>query len=218
LALGIGVNAGIFSVVNGLLLESLPFRDAGRIVSILETFPHAPAALEATYPDFQDWQEQQKSFEQLAAYSTLSPSTVSLRLRDRAEQVNRVLVSGNFFSLLGVAPILGRAINDGDNLSGKDHVVVLSAGAWQRYFGRDPNVIGQSVDLNGSTYSIIGVLPPRAEFPSAGEMWLPLSLLDKATQSSRVWHSVRVLGRLRSGVSLEKATTEMKAVAGKLAA
>ena len=218
MALAIGANTAIFSVVYGLLLESLPFHDAGRIVSILETLPQAPSVIEATYPDYEDWGTRQKSFDQLAAYSTLNPTTVSLKLNDRSEQVNRVLASGNLFSLLGVSPILGRTFNENDDAGGNNHVVVLSSDAWQRYFGRDRNVIGRRVDMNGSSYTVIGVLPPRAEFPSTGEVWMPLSLLDKPTQSSHVWHSVRVLGRLRPGVSLAAAGAEMQTIAGQIAA
>lgn len=217
MALAIGANTGIFSVVYGLLLDTLPFRDAGRIVTILETISQAPGALEASYPDYQDWRAQQRSFDELAAYSTLNPATVSLGLNDRSEQVGRVLASANFFQLLGVSALIGRTFNAGDELAGSNHVAVLSAAAWQRFFGRDPGIIGRSVDLNGSSYTIIGVLPPRAEFPSRGVVWLPLSLLDQATQSSRVWHSVRVLGRLRNGVSLEDARTEMQTIAARLA-
>jgi predicted permease len=217
MALGIGANAGVCSVVYGLLLESLPFRDAGRIVSILETIPHAPTPIEATYPDYLDWRTQQKSFESLAAYSTLNPTTVSLRLNDRSEQITRVLASGNFFSLLGVTPVLGRVLSPGDDVPGSDHVVVISTSAWQRYFGRDPGVVGHRMDLNGSSYTIIGVLPQRAAFPAEGEVWLPLSILDKPTQSSRVWHSVRVLGRLRPGVSVAAARTEMQTIAEQIA-
>jgi predicted permease len=217
MALGIGANTAVFSVVYGLLLESLPFRDAGRIVSILETHPSLEKAGEVTYPDFQDWQAQQTSFEQLGAYSTLNPSTVALRLNGHSEQVHRVLASGNFFSLLGVTPVLGRIFTESDDLPGGEHVAVLSAAAWQGYYGGSPDIVGRIIDLDGSLYRVIGVLPPRAAFPVDGEVWLPLSLLDKATQSSRVWHSVRVLGRLRPAVSLATAKTEMETIAGRIA-
>ncbi len=217
MALAIGANTGIFSVVYGLLLDALPFRDSGRIVTILETIPQAPGPLEVTYPDYEDWRAQQRSFDELAAYSTLNPDTLSLRLNDHSEQVGRVLASDNFFSLLGVSPLLGRTFKAEDDLAGSNHVVVLSARAWQRYFSRDPGIIGRSVDLNGSSYTVIGVLPPRAEFPSQGDVWLPLSLLDQATRSSHVWHSVRVLGRLHNGVTLKEARTEMQMIAGHLA-
>ena len=218
LALGVGANTAIFSVVYGLLLQSLPFRDATRIVNIFETHPQVPGGVEATYPDYQDWRTQQKSFEQIAAYSTLNPNTVSLVMDDHSEQVHRVLASGNFFSLLGVSPLIGRTFGEQDDKPGSDHVAVLSAGAWQRYFGRDPGVVGRNVNLNGTSYNIVGVLPPGAAYPTEGEVWLPLSLLDQATQASRVWHSVNVLGRLRPGIELAEAKADMQTIAGRIAA
>ena len=217
LALGVGANTAIFSVVYGLLLQSLPFHDAARIVNIFETHPQVVGGVEATYPDYLDWRAQQKSFEQIAAYSTLNPTTISLVMDDRSEQVHRVLASGNFFSVLGVSPLLGRTFNEHNDASGGNHVAVLSASAWQRYFGRDPGVVGRSVDLNGSSYTIIGVLPSGASYPAEGEVWLPLSLLDQATQASRVWHSVNVFGRLRPGVDLAAAKADMQTIAARLA-
>src|ERR1700722_12395665 len=104
LALGVGANTAIFSVIYGLLLQTLPFHDAGRIVAILETHPQVAGGAEATYPDYLDWSGQQKSFEQVAAYSVVNPSTVSLVVGGAGEQVHRVLASGNFFSVLGVSP------------------------------------------------------------------------------------------------------------------
>ena len=217
LALGIGANTAIFSVVYRLLLESLPFHDAARIVSIFETPPQVPGGIEATYPDYQDWRTQQKSFEELAAYSTLNPDTVSLATSGLSAQVHRVLASGNFFSLLGATPQIGRTFSAEDDTPGANHVAVLSAGAWQQYFGRDPGVVGRRVDINGASYTIIGVLQPGAAFPAQGEVWLPLSLLDQPTQSSRVWHSVNVIGRLRPGAELADAKADMQTIAARLA-
>jgi predicted permease len=218
LALGIGATTAIFSCVYGLLLKSLPFADADRIVTMVETHPQLKGGIEATYPDFKDWQRQQTSFTELAGYSTLNPNTVSLAYGGHAEQVHRVLASGNFFAVLGVAPQLGRLLDAQDDVNGKDHVAVLSAPVWERLFGRDPGVVGRSVELNGSNYTIIGVLPAQGGFPAEGEVWLPLSLLDKPTQASRVWHSVKVVGRLGPRVSLGQAQTEMQTVAQRLAA
>jgi len=218
LALGIGANTAIFSVIYGLLLQSLPFRDAGRIVAILETHPQVAGGAEATYPDYQDWRAQQKSFEQVAAYSVVNPSTVSLVVGDHGEQVQRVLASGNFFSTLGVSPRLGRLLSEQDEKAGSDHVAVLSATAWRRYFGGDAGVVGRSIALNGTSFTVVGVLSPGAAYPAEGEVWLPLSLLDKATQASRVWHSVNVLGRLRSGVTLAEAGTDMRTIGARLSA
>jgi putative ABC transport system permease protein len=218
LALGVGATTAIFSVVYGLLLASLPFHDAARIVNVGETHPQVPGSIIATYPDYREWKAQQKSFTDLAAYSNLNPDTVSLAANGHAEQVHRVLASGNLFSLLGVSPLIGRTLNLQDERAGSDHVAVLSATAWERYFGRDPGVVGHAVDLNGASFTVVGVLPPGAAYPADGDVWLPLSLLDPATQASHVWHSVYVIGRLRPGVSLLQAQTEMRTIAARISA
>src|SRR3984885_14185278 len=157
LALGVGATTAIFSVVYGLLLASLPFHDAARIISIGETHPQVPGSIVATYPDYQEWKTQQKSFTEIAAYSTLNPATVSLATNGHAEQVRRVLASGNLFSLLGVSPLTGRTLSERDEAPGSDHVAVLSAAAWDRYFGRDPSVVGRAVELNDATHTVVGV-------------------------------------------------------------
>jgi predicted permease len=218
LALGVGATTAIFSAVYGLLLKSLPFRDAGRIVAVAETHAQIAGGVEATYPDYHDWRAQQQSFTEIAAYSTLNPETVSLVMDGRASQVHRVLASGNFFSVLGVSALMGRTLEAGDDSAGHDAVAVVSAEAWRRYFGGDPNVVGRSVDLNGASFTIVGVLPPGAAYPAEGEIWLPLSRLDQPTRESRVWHSVKVLGRLRPGVELTAARVDMQTVAARLAA
>ncbi len=132
--------------------------------------------------------------------------------------MHRVLASGNFFSLLGISPLAGRLFDDQDDITGKNNVAILSASAWQTYFGRDPRAIGRSLSLNGTNYTLIGVLPANASFPADGEVWLPLSLLDQPTQESRVWHSVKVLGRLRPGTSLSAARADMQTIAQRLSA
>ncbi len=218
LALGIGATTAIFSCVYGLLLKSLPFQDERSIIAISETNPQVKGSSEATYLDYLDWRKQQTTFSQVAAYTTINPSSVSLVLDGRPEQVHRVLASGNFFSLLGVSPLAGRLFDDQDDITGKNNVAVLSASAWATYFGRDPRAIGRSVSLNGASYILIGVLPPNASFPADGEVWLPLSLLDQPTQASRVWHSVNVLARLRPGVSLFAARADMQTIAQRLSA
>lgn len=218
LALGVGATAAIFSCVYALLLQSLPFADAGRIVALSETHPQITGGIEATYPDYEDWKAQQHSFTQIAAYSTLNPETVSLVTDGRAQQVHRVLVSGNFFALLGITPMIGRAMSEQDDKPGSDHVAMLSESAWADYFGKDTGVLGRSINLNGTAFTIIGVLPAGAAYPSGGEVWLPLSLLDQQTRSSRVWHSVKVLGRLCPGVGLQEARADLQAVSARLAA
>jgi predicted permease len=218
LALGIGATTAIFSCVYGLLLKSLPFPDEHSLVAISTVNANVEGGIEATYPDYLDWRNQQTSFSQVAAYSVVNPTTVSLFVDGRPEPLRRVLASGNFFSLLGVKPLAGRLFDEHDNTPGTDHVAVLSASAWTASFGRDPKAIGRLVSLDGTTYTIIGVLPQNATFPADGEVWLPLSLLDQPTKESRVWHSVRVLGRLRPGVSLTAARADMQIIAQRIAA
>src|SRR5579859_3841862 len=149
LALGVGATTAIFSCVYGLLLKSLPFQDEQRIIAISQINPNVKAGTEATYPDYIDWRTQQTSFSQVAAYSNNKSNTVSLLSGGHPAQLNRVLASGNFFSLLGVSPLAGRLFDQQDDAPGKDHVAVLSASAWETYFGRDPNSIGRAVSLNG---------------------------------------------------------------------
>jgi putative ABC transport system permease protein len=218
LALGIGATTAIFSAVYGLLLKSLPFADAGRIVAVAETHPQVAGGVEATFLDYLDWRTQQHSFTDLAAYSIRNPETVSLVMAGQAVQVHRVLASGNFFSVMGVTALAGRTLNAQDDRPGSDAVAVISAAAWRRYFGADPGVVGRQVDMNGASFTVVGVLPAGAAHPAEGEVWLPLSRLDEPTRESRVWHSVKVLGRLRGGVDLAEARTDMQTVAARLAA
>ena len=218
LALGIGATTAICSCVYGMMLKSLPFRDEHSIITLAETNPQATEGLEATYPDYLDWRTQQHSFDQVAAYSTINPATVSLLVNGHPEQLRRVIASGNFFSLLGVSPLAGRLFDQRDDSPGKDHVAVLSESAWTAYFGRDRNAVGKAVTLNGSAFRIVGVLPQNATLPADCDVWLPLSLLDKPTQQPRVWHSARVPGRLRSGVTLSAARADMKTIAQRIAA
>jgi predicted permease len=216
-ALGIGATTAIFSAAYALLLRSLPFQHADRIIGIYETHPQIVGGAEVNFLDYQDWRRQQTSFEQVAAYSVNSPDTMALVMRDHGEQVHTVLASSNLFSLLGVAPLLGRTFVEQDDTPNANHVVVLGADAWQRYFGGDHAILGRTIDLNGVSYTVIGVLPPGGAFPTAGEFWMPLSLMDKESQTRRVGHTLDVLGRLKRGAGLEEARADMQTIAARLA-
>jgi predicted permease len=215
LALGVGGTTSIFSCVYGLLLKGLPFTDADRIVTIADTHPQLKGTIEASFPEYLDWRTQQTSFSQMAAYA--DRGTAVLSFDGKSQQVHQVLASGDFFTLLGTGAQLGRVLQMQDNHSGSDRVAVLSATAWQHYFGGDPQAVGRTVNLNDGTFTIIGVLPSGAAFPAEGDVWLPLSLLDKENQNSRVYHSVNVLGRLRAGVTLREAHTQMQTITQRLA-
>jgi predicted permease len=217
-ALGIGATTAIFSAAYALLLRSLPFQHADRILGIYETHPQIVGGAEVNFLDYQDWRRQQTSFEQVAAYSSVGSDTyMSLVLRDHGEQVHTVLASSNLFSLLGVAPLMGRTFVEQDDTPNLNHVVVLSAEAWQRYFEGDHGILGRNIDLNGVSYTVIGVLPPGGAYPTAGEFWMPLSLMDKESQTRRVGHTLDVLGRLKPGVDLAVARADMQTIAARLA-
>jgi predicted permease len=217
-ALGIGATTAIFSAAYALLLRSLPFQHADRIIGVYETHPQIVGGAEVNFLDYQDWRRQQTSFERVAAYSVDGPdTTMSLVMADHGEQVHTVLASSNLFSLLGVAPLIGRTFVEHDDTPNANHVVVLSAEAWQRYFGGDHGILGRNIDLNGVSYTVIGVLPPGAAYPAAGEFWMPLSLTDKETQNRRVGHTLDVLGRLKPDVNLAEARADMQTIAARLA-
>jgi predicted permease len=217
LALGIGATTAIFSAAYALLLRSLPFQHADRIIGIYETHPQIVGAAEVNFLDYQDWRRQQKSFEQVAAYSDVSPETMSLVMADHGEQVHTVIASSNLFSLLGVRPLLGRTFVEQDDTPDGNHVVILSAEAWQRYFGGDRDILGRTITLNGAGYTVIGVLAPGGAFPATGQFWMPLSLMDKALQRMRVGHTLNVLGRLKPGAGISGARLDMQAIAARLA-
>jgi len=216
-ALGIGATTAIFSAAYAVLLRSLPFQHADRIISVYETHPQIVGGAEVNFLDYQDWRRQQTSFAQMAAYSGASSDTMSLVMGDHGEQVHTVLASSNLFSLLGVDPLMGRTFGEQDDTPNANHVVVLSAEAWQRYFGGDHGILGRNIDLNGVSYTVIGVLPPGGAYPTAGEFWMPLSLMDKESQTRRVGHTLDVLGRLKPGVDLAEARADMQTIAARLA-
>ncbi len=220
-ALGIGATTAIFSAAYALLLRSLPFQHADRIIAVYETHPQIVGGAEVNFLDYQDWRKQQTSFEQIAAYSVAGSEagsdTMSLVTGDHGEQVHVVLASSNLFSLLGVAPLMGRTFVEHDDTPNANHVVVLSAEAWQRYFGDDHGILGRTIDLNDVSYTVIGVLPPGAAYPATGEFWMPLSLMDKESQARRVGHTSDVLGRLKPGVDLAEARVDMHTIAARLA-
>jgi predicted permease len=217
-ALGIGATTAIFSAAYALLLRSLPFQHADRIIGVYETHPQIVGGAEVNFLDYQDWRRQQTSFEQVAAYSGASLDIMmSLVMGGHGEQVHTILASSNLFSLLDVTPLIGRTFVEQDDTPNANHVVVLSAEAWQRYFGGDHGILGRNIDLNGVSYTVIGVLPPGAAYPTGTEFWMPLSLMDKESQTRRVGHTLDVLGRLKPGVALAQARADMQTIAARLA-
>ena len=209
LALGIGSVTAVFSVVNGVLLRSLPYRDAERLVVALDEgqFPVSPA-------NFLDLREQGGSFEELAAAEIWGPT---LRGTDQVEQVPAVRLSANMFRLLGAQALLGRVMRPDEE---RDRVVVLSHALWQRRFGGDPGIPGRTIMLNGDAFTIVGVMPAGFQFPpfwaTSAELWAPLDLASR--RDDRAGASLRLFGRLSTGRSVEQAQAEARAISARLVA
>jgi putative ABC transport system permease protein len=213
LMLGIGANTAIFSVVNALLLKPLPYQDPGRLVDLWSDNvidPKAPHAI--SYPNFIDWRDQNQVFEGMAAYTqndyNLTGSGDPLRLHG-------VQTTCNLFSLLGVNPIIGRSFLPGEDTPGARPVAILSFPIWQHRFGGDRGVIGRSIELDGSSVEVVGVLPPGFNFSENAEVWKPLAM--PYDPNTRLSLGLLGIGRLKQGVSLGQARSEMGGIAARLA-
>ncbi|HJQ25195.1 MAG TPA: ABC transporter permease [Blastocatellia bacterium] len=210
LALGIGATTAIFSVVNGVLLRPLDYQEPQQIVTLLSQGrgPVSPA-------NFLDLRTASQSFTQMAAAEAWGGTLSS---QDRPEEVAGLRMGDGLFQLLGVQPLLGRTLEAEDFQPGRDHVLVLSHKLWQRAFGGDPGIIGQTVPLSGESYTVVGVMPPQFQFPpfwsTRAEMWAPLDLSRRATV--RNGSSLRVFARLKPGVRLAEAQAEIAAVNAQL--
>jgi putative ABC transport system permease protein len=209
LALGIGANTAIFSVVNAVLLRSLPYREPDRLVML--GYYRARALNDfATGAEFLEWRDQAKSFEQIAAYRF---DTADLTGNGEPERLNAGFASADLFAALGVAPALGRSFTSEEDTMGAAQAVILSDNLWRRRFGADPKVIGRTLTLEGQSRTVIGIMPPDFRFLDDVELWLPLAL-DVNQQLSRKGNEVRlkVIARLRPGVTLEAARAELSVI------
>jgi putative ABC transport system permease protein len=215
LALGIGANTAIFSVVNTVLLRPLPYRDPDRIVTLWQNNAKAGLPRNDVSPaNFLDWQEQSRSFESMAG---IEPFGFSMIGNGEPERFQAWLVTTGFFETLGRGPALGRTFTSEDYQSGKERVVVISHGLWQRRFGSDQNLIGQKLTLNGQPYTVVGVMPPEFQFPADREIWAPRVLRehDRQLRGATYWN---VIARLKTGVTINQAQEDMNGIAGRLAA
>jgi putative ABC transport system permease protein len=214
LSLGIGANTAIFTVVNAALLRGLPYRAPERLVHLFETTPQkAYAQREFSYPDYQDYQRSQ-AFEGLAAYSG---GGGILTGRGEPQRVFAPAASANFFTVLGVEPILGRTFREGEDKPGAERVTVLTYGMWRRLFGGDPGIIGQTLTVSNNQYTVVGVLPPSFQFAlRQADLWLPYQPTPNQL-SRRFMHGTNLIGRLRPGVGLEQAQAETSAITQRIA-
>jgi len=214
LALGIGANSAIFSLIDAALLRPLPVAQPDRLVALTSIDHHDSYPHGLSYLDYEDFNKYNEAFSGVVAYTPLPLSVTS---GDRSERAWGMMVSGNYFSMLGVRPAVGRVLLPDDaQPAGGQATVVLSHGAWQRRFGADPQVVGRSVTLNGHSFKVVGVAPP--EFKGLNpivvpELWVPLSMRAQLIPGSENWleardaHFFRVWARLRPGVNFEQAQT-----------
>jgi predicted permease len=210
LALGIGANTAIFSIVNAALLRPLPFPEPDRLVAVYSVNPSPNGGLWTVAPaDYRDWREQSSTIERLTAYSG---SGLSVWLGERPENVLSARVTANFFETLGVAPLLGRGFQPEDEVTATA-TVVLSHRFWQSRLGGDPAIVGTSLRTAAGPVTVVGVMPPAFEFPDYADLWTPMGPGEMHRRAVRYWQTV---GRLRSGSSLEAAQTEMEALAARL--
>ncbi len=211
LALGIGANTAIFSVVNAVLLRPLPFNEPERLVWVWDTQPQLATA-PTSLPDFLGWKEQNQSFEHLAAYLN---GSMFVDAGDGTADVHVGLVTPELFSVFHVSPILGRTFTDEETLPGRFRVAVLSHSMWQNRFAADANVVGRTIQLSGAAYTIIGVMPAGFSYPNRAELWRPL-IIDRAKLDPGP-HYLNVVGRLKPGVTLSQAQADMSMIAARLA-
>jgi putative ABC transport system permease protein len=207
LALGIGANTAIFSVVSGVLLQPLPFAEPDRLVQLNETDPRNGAGA-VSYADLQDWRKQNTSFAAMIPYGNVSKNLENVA---DPERIATVWAGRGLFRMLGVEPIAGRTFRDDDPLN----VVVIGAGFWKRRFGGDPALMGRTIALDGESFTVIGVMPESFHFPyraSQNELWIPWEVSPQWA-NNRSYRVDFLVGRLKPGVTLDAARSELGVIA-----
>lgn len=217
LALGIGANTAIFSVVNAVLLRPLPFQDPARLVQVWHVPPPKsfPGMTEfaVSAANFIDWQKQNHVFDKLAI---LSGSALTLTGNDQPEELQGAAVSSDFFSTLQVRPLLGRTFTEDEDHPGKNHVIVLSYGLWKTRFAANPDIINRTINFDGQPYTIAGVMDEKFDYPDFAQYWKPMGWTDKE-RAVRGEHHYLVVGRLKSDITLPQAQAEMNTISSRLA-
>jgi len=214
LALGIGANTAIFSIVNSILLRPLPYRDPGRLAMIWMDNRRMNVDQDIhSYANYVDYRDQNQVFESMAAYSGISLNLVGT---GEPERILGAAATASLFEVLGVDPQRGRVFTANEEQIGQDRVAVLGYGLWQRRFGGDPNIVGQDILVSDVSRTVIGVMPPSFKYPHKdAEIWVPLAV-DENRRNSRGSFAYYSIGRLKPGVSLEQARAEMSSIASNL--
>jgi len=210
LALGIGATTSIFCVVNAVLLRSLPFPDADRLVFVGQSF-RGGGPSGTGEPKFLFWHQQSQSFEALACYSGFGGARGNLAGGNEAEYVRGMRISEEFFRVFGVSPLYGRPFTKAEDTPGGEQVAILSYGLWQRRFGENRELIGQTVSFNDTPVTVVGIMPPQFRFGSGVDLFIPM----QARAGANVDPNAEVVGRLKPGVTVEQAQAELQLIAGK---
>ena len=216
LALGIGVNATVFTFVNAVLIRGLPFNDPDRIMSMAERNMARGTDLGVSYLNFEDWKAAQKSFTGIAAWNG---TTMNVSDEGRTpERYTGPYISWNAFKLIGQQPTLGRDFLAEEDKPGAPAVVILGGGIWKSRYGSDPAILGRTIKINDVPTTVIGVMPEGMKFPVGADLWLPLSAMPNLTTQKRQQHfALQAFGRLAPGVTRDQAQTELKGIAARLA-
>ncbi|HUB80020.1 MAG TPA: ABC transporter permease [Bryobacteraceae bacterium] len=216
LALGIGASTAIFSLVYGILLRPLPFRDPSRLVVLNETTPKV-GNVSVSYPNFQDWRAQSRTFSEMAAVSSVNFNMTGI---GQPEHVAGLAVSPDFLSMAGVQPVIGRRFTSEEEKAGTAPVLLLSYTLWQTHFGAEQGVIGRVIHLDSGTYTIVGVLPPDFRWLEKCDVMEPMGVWATHNGNAtdrRQRGDLLVVGRLAANAGIEQARTEMKGIASRLA-
>jgi predicted permease len=214
IALGVGANTALFGVIYRVLIQPLPFRDPAKLVSIWETHPALPQ-LQVAAPDFRDWRAQTHSFDAVAGHTLSAMNTATLLGQGQAEIVHGAMASSNLFSTMGIQPILGRNFSDAEERA-KQPVAVISESLWRRKFAADPAIAGKQIRIDKQSFTVLGVVSKRQTFPEWADFWMPLSLLGSDLDESRKFHPLEVVARLKPGVTVDQAQSEIQSVARRL--
>jgi len=212
LALGIGANTAVFSVVDAALLRPLPYPNADRVIEAFELSPHG--LFVASPPDFADWRTQTHSFDEMAAVNTFGRTLTGI---GEPQAIPGASVTHGFFRVFGVAPTLGRIFSDDEEKVGNTRFVVISNGMWLERFGGRRDVLGKTMQLDGTTFTIVGVMPPGFTYPGRTQLWTPMAFTPDEMATQRGAHYLEVVALLKTGATLESAERDMHAVGTRLA-
>jgi predicted permease len=213
LALGIGANTAIFSIVNAVLLRPFPYQAPERLVSVQERYS-APRGITVSYPNFVDWRAQNTAFTSIAAVR--GNESFNFTGMSEPERLQGRLVSAEFFSTLGIKPLLGRDFLAEDDRSGATPAVILSYGFWQRRFGNDPGIIGKPLTLNNQSFTVIGIAPQGFQYGAEADVTVPIGLSTERFRIRGADPGISVVARLKPNLSQEQATTELNLIAERL--